>query len=280
VSITAAADARFFGGTAMVGGTNAFLIKPGTAALQWIQGIDIAETTIFSSLNEGILIQLPGGATTGPNGEAVSEIYIHENSIGGTSASSNGTYAAISVEANINDFYIYNNTFDSFSAGLAAFPSHFVKVAAGTSNFYGWWDNRFNVNTRVTADYSDGGTGVTKHIGPNFGTSSSLIVPAYGTTSNCSDSAGAAACGSAAAGSFVMDAGATAIVVSTTAVTANSQIFVFEDSSLNTRLSVTCNVTLGRHYAITARTAGVSFTLTSDAAPAANPACFGYFIVN
>ena len=105
-------------------------------------------------------------------------------------------------------------------------------------------------------------------------------ITSYNTATNCADSAGAAACGAAAAGSVVMDAAATSVVVSTTAVTANSQIIVREDSSLNTRLSVTCNTTISRIYVVTARTAGTSFTITSSAAPVTNPACLSYFIFN
>lgn len=105
----------------------------------------------------------------------------------------------------------------------------------------------------------------------------------YGTMTNCADSAGAAACGAAPAGSFVIDAGSTATVVSTTAVTANSQIFLQEDSSLNTRLSVTCNtqssLTLGA-LRVTARTAGTSFTATLEVGPTTNPMCVNYWIVN
>lgn len=101
----------------------------------------------------------------------------------------------------------------------------------------------------------------------------------YQTQSNCADSAGAAACGSAAAGAVVVDAAATTVVVSTTAVTANSEIFVQYDSSLGTRLGITCNTTAALP-AITARTAGVSFTVTVPVAPAVNPACYDYHIVN
>lgn len=105
----------------------------------------------------------------------------------------------------------------------------------------------------------------------------------YGSVTNCADSAGAAACGAAPAGSFVIDAGSTATVVSTTAVTANSQIFLQEDSSLSTRLSVTCNtqssLTLGA-LRVTARTAGTSFTATLEVGPTTNPMCVNYWIVN
>lgn len=99
-------------------------------------------------------------------------------------------------------------------------------------------------------------------------------------TGNCSSAAAPAVCGAAPAGSVVIAAAGTTVTVNTTAVTANSQIFIQEDSSLGTKLSVTCNTTLGRFYAVTARTAATSFVITTGAAPITNPACFSYFIVN
>ena len=92
----------------------------------------------------------------------------------------------------------------------------------------------------------------------------------FSTAANCADSAGAAACGAAAAGAVVIDAAATSVVVSTTAVTADSQIFITDDSSLNTRLSVTCNtqaLTVLGVPTITARTAGTSFTISIAVGP-------------
>jgi len=109
--------------------------------------------------------------------------------------------------------------------------------------------------------------------------SATFSAPTYATATNCSDSAGAAACSAAAAGSIVIDATATTVVVSTTAVTANSQIFAIFDSSLGTRLSVTCNTTVADPW-ISARTAATSFTITVASAPVTNPACYSYFIVN
>lgn len=104
----------------------------------------------------------------------------------------------------------------------------------------------------------------------------------YGTMTNCADSAGAAACGAAPAGSFVIDAGSTSTVVSTTAVTANSEIFVEYDSSLGTRLGVTCNTNraTAAFISVTARTAATSFTVTISGTLAVNPGCFSYHIVN
>ena len=94
-------------------------------------------------------------------------------------------------------------------------------------------------------------------------------------TPNCADSAGAAACGADPAGHFVIDAAATSVVVNTTAVTASSEIPLTFDSSLGTLLGVTCNTLFAAPY-ISARTAGVSFTVSIPVAPITNPACFGY----
>lgn len=110
-----------------------------------------------------------------------------------------------------------------------------------------------------------------------------ITAPLYGTTTNCADSAGAAACGSASAGAFVIDAASTSTVVSTTAVTANSQIFLQEDSSLGARLGITCNtqsILLLGAPVITARTAGASFTATIVVGPTATPMCINFRILN
>jgi hypothetical protein len=78
----------------------------------------------------------------------------------------------------------------------------------------------------------------------------------------------------------VIAAGGTTVTVNTTAVTASSQIFIQEDSSLGTKLGVTCNTATGRTYTVTSRIAGTSFQITSSAAPVTNPACLSYLIVN
>lgn len=105
----------------------------------------------------------------------------------------------------------------------------------------------------------------------------------YNTNSNCADSAGAAACAAAPTGHFVIDAATTATVVSTTAVTANSEIVLTRDDSLGVLLTVTCNtqssLVLGTPR-VTARTAGTSFTVTVDVAPTTDPLCIGYTLTN
>jgi len=100
----------------------------------------------------------------------------------------------------------------------------------------------------------------------------------YLTTTACASAGGT--CGAAPSGFVTVAAAATTVTVNTTAVTANSQIFVQEDQTLATALSVTCNTGTTRAYYVTARTAGVSFQITSSVMPVTNPACLSYHIIN
>lgn len=104
------------------------------------------------------------------------------------------------------------------------------------------------------------------------------------TTANCSSSASPAVCGAAAAGSVAIPAGTNVtLVVDTTAVTANSQIFLNEDESLGTKLGITCNSTLATvavAIPVVARTAGVSFSIEYSGTITGNSACISYFLVN
>jgi fibronectin-binding autotransporter adhesin len=107
---------------------------------------------------------------------------------------------------------------------------------------------------------------------------------AYDTASNCSSSASPAVCGSATAGSVAVPTGTNAtLVVNTTSVTANSQIFVQSDDTLGTKLGITCNSTLASlivEPVVSARTGGTSFTITISGTTTTNPVCLSYFIVN
>lgn len=141
------------------------------------------------------------------------------------------------------------------------------------------WDNSFNFLPGTNLGYDIGATG-TRVATTYQGTVNSNK---YATGSNCTSSASPAVCSAAAAGSVVIAAAATSVVVNTTAVTANSQIFVQNDSSLGTKLSVTCNtqssLVLGAPR-VTARTAATSFTITIEVGPTTNPMCLSYAIIN
>jgi hypothetical protein len=160
---------------------------------------------------------------------------------------------------------------------IAGVNSNSQGIEFGTNNTPRWHIENTGHLVAVTDNNNDiGASGATRPRTIYLATS--VNSPTYVTTTNCSSAGGT--CSSAAAGSVTIAAAGTTVTVTTTAVTANSQIFVQEDSSLGTKLGVTCNTTTGRDYTITARTAGTSFVITSSAAPVTNPACLSYFIVN
>ena len=107
-----------------------------------------------------------------------------------------------------------------------------------------------------------------------------VAVSSYRTLLNCSSASTPANCGSAPAGSFVLEVGSTTARVNTTSVTANSQILVIEDSSLGDKLRVSCNKSTGRTYTIMNRAPGLSFTVNSSFAPADHPACLSFQLLN
>ena len=147
---------------------------------------------------------------------------------------------------------------------------------AGSTTFTGIKANVTDTNSAAASLLMDLQVGAASQFSVSkAGTTTSKL---YNTATNCSSSGGT--CSAAAAGSVSIAAAATTVTVSTTAVTANSQIFIQEDSSLGTKLGVTCNTTTGRDYTVTARTAATSFVVTASAAPVTNPACLVYTIVN
>ncbi len=119
--------------------------------------------------------------------------------------------------------------------------------------------------------YSNASNVVTETISP--------VVTGDVFPSPCNSSASPSVCGSSNSGSVAVAATATTLVVNTTAVTANSQIFLLFDSSLGTRLGITCNTTVPTVYSVSARTAATSFTITATAS-ITNAACFSYSILN
>lgn len=137
-------------------------------------------------------------------------------------------------------------------------------------------NSTFNQPLRVTGDITPATDG-----GGFAGNSSFHWAGLY--LKRCTSAASPAVCSSAATGSVNLAASATAIVVNTTLVSANSTIHVTRDNSLGAALSVTCNtqssLTLGTPY-VSARTAATSFTITVDVAPTTNPLCLSYTIVN
>jgi hypothetical protein len=101
----------------------------------------------------------------------------------------------------------------------------------------------------------------------------------FGTTTNCSSTASPAVCGGSPSGSVVVPVSGATLVVDTSAVTANSQIHLTFDSSLGSRLGAICNTAI-QQPTVSARTAGISFTITLPTTVATNPVCISYTIIN
>ena len=162
------------------------------------------------------------------------------------------------------------------AAGLDAIyadsTTHGYKVSLNNGTFFNSMMNQAPSSVAITGGAIDGTT-----VGAT--TPSTVKATIYSTATNCSSSASPAVCGSAAGGSVVVAVSATTVVVDTTAVTANSQIQLTFDSSLGTKLGVTCNTTVAPPT-VSARTAGTSFTISTASAPTTNPACYSYVIQN
>ena len=103
----------------------------------------------------------------------------------------------------------------------------------------------------------------------------------YLTATVGTSSSSPAALGSAAAGHFVVAAGATTVGASTTAVTLSSDISVNLEATTPIA-GTTCNSTINSSSTpiVTSKTAGNGFLLTIASAPVTNPFCYSYSITN
>ena len=249
-------------------------------------------TIFFGATPSYIIISTPGGAgVAGPTGTGCTSL---SGDVTGPCSATvvgklNGT-SFVGTNGDLVQFGAGNTPADSGVAtsavGLKASPlSQFAattsaQLAGVLTDESGTGVVCFTINCTMTT--------------PNLGTPSALVLtnatglPAqstFNTSSNCSSAASPAVCGSAPAGSVAFPTGVTSVAlqVNTSAVTANSQIFLFSDDSLGTKLSVTCNstlATLAGGMAITARSAGVSFAVTFNGTITTNPLCVNFLVVN
>jgi hypothetical protein len=115
----------------------------------------------------------------------------------------------------------------------------------------------------------------------NHGTlpAGSLITTLEYTASECFSSASPAVCGSSIDGFVAIPAGASSVVVDTTAVTANSNIQLTFDTTKGSQLKVTCNTTPQQPY-VSGNVPGANFTISVPANFTTNPGCIGYHIKN
>lgn len=186
----------------------------------------------------------------------------------------------IETEDNTPFSIVFRNKLDA--AGTAAF----IQWAAGQYEFGSQSSTnlvagRFDVGAGTYQLFT--GTGVlalTVDASQNAAFPKNLTASTFSTTTNCSNAASPAVCGSAATGVVAVPAGATpTLQINTSAVTSVSRILLAIDESA-TIAATTCNTTLATlvQPVITARNPGVSFTIQINATLAVNPACVSYLI--
>jgi len=105
-----------------------------------------------------------------------------------------------------------------------------------------------------------------------------VSAPAYLTASDCSSVVGD--CGSAPNGKVLIAPGSNSATVWTTRVTAMSEIHIDENFSYGPLLGVSCDTTLGRHYAIAAQWPGQGFSVITDVPPTMGAACLSFSFEN
>lgn len=160
----------------------------------------------------------------------------------------------------------------------AAAGSVSINGATDTITLYGATSGSGTINATTT--------GGSIKIGSVFSvaTGGATVALKYSTSAACASGASPAVCGVNPIGFVAIPTGVNpTLQVNTSAVTASSQILLTSDDTLGTALSVTCNSTLATlvgGMAITARSAGASFTISFNGTITTNPVCLSYEILN
>lgn len=257
--------------------------------------------------NVGVGLSALNFNTTGNNNTGVGPAALLNNSTGSNNTGV-GNGALTAVTTNSNDTGVGYDALVAATGGsnsaLGQFAGYYL--VAGTSNTFvgaasGWTSATDAVISATNDTFVGQGAGPSSATqnnyltiigsGASYNCASCVVLGRatdttnmgyIGTQANCSSSASPAVCGGAAAGSVTIAVAGTTVVVDTTAVTANSAIFVYPDASLGAKLGVTCNTTVAAYSAtwISARTAGTSFTISDSGTIATNPNCYSYLVVN
>lgn len=250
-------------------------------------GTTFAMNEMDNPNNSGLCSQVSYGtnSTALLNLDDVRDIYVYGNHMLENGSSVPGiTYG--NTYGNNFQYHVYDNTngfpsnpsANTIYQGTTKLPSFYISDAgpALTGGNGSLFLGDGTIAKSPGSGFNFGGTGIS--VGNVFSTGPTQS-GSFATIVNCVSSASPAVCSSAAAGSFNLPAAATTVTVNTTAVNANSQIIITPDSSLGTRLGVTCNTTVPSNLQVSARVAATSFTITGGA-PTTNPACFNFSIIN
>lgn len=235
------------------------------------------------------LMLQPSGATA-ETGWSTSGTFLGVNSASGFG----GNFVDLHVNNAASVLSISSTGLVTTSGGVLQGTAHqfgasgTVALRTGSTGIYTWASSAaFNGTVDTVLDRSAAGV-LEINAGTAAGSSGSIKVQAYLTSTNCAGvgtvaSPSVVSCSSASAGAFACDVAASAATctINTTAVTANSEIFVQEVASEGTRLSVTCNTapTVTPAIVLATKTAGTGFTINMPTITT-NPACFVYRILN
>jgi hypothetical protein len=227
--------------------------------------------------------------TTGDTGVcrgAAGNLYISDgaSSCDSNGALTNSTQTIVGAGAASAPALLLNGSIYTGGTGTTTWPMLLVQKSGTTASTWSTSGTQLGVNavSGFAGNLIDAKVNGTSEF---IVSATGIITPvAYATATNCSSSASPAVCGSAAAGAVAIPTGVSsvALVVNTSAVTANSEIFLDSDDSL-TIAATTCNSTLATlvgGLAVTARTAGTSFTITYNGTIATNPLCVSYHVIN
>lgn len=276
----------------------------GAPSYQSAPTISAANMTNFPTLNQnttgtaasvagGVLGSIPYQSAAGttaflaPNTSTTQEV-VTETGTGSVGAAP--AYLAIGTSGATIPLLSTANTWSSAQTGTSflttnnAIGSTGVSVGSTTAILFS--NNTSYTGTKDAGiDRASAGR-VEVNNGTDGNANGQMIAAAYFTTANCASGASPAVCGSAAAGAVALPTGTgSTLVVDTTAVTSASRIVLTVDASV-TISGTTCNSTLatltGTPLAITARTPGTSFTISTGAAVviSTNPVCITYMIEN
>lgn len=283
-SLTSAAGGSFGTAAYVATGTSGGTIPLLNGNLTW-SGTQSVSTAGAAST---AAVTWTGAPFTGGNGTTTFPYLYYNSGTAPTTWSTSGTIFGINAPSGFaGDYFDFHTNGGTSVASLNTSGQLTTTGAVTSSNSY--------LNTSNTGSYATGTSSDTAWCRNAAGvweastsrtcnSSGSLLVTGmtastYATGTNCSSSASPAVCAAAASGSVAVPASGTTLVVDTTAVTANSQILLTFDSSLGTKLSVTCNTTINQP-SVSARTAATSFTITMSGSITTNPDCISYMIIN
>lgn len=198
---------------------------------------------------------------------------------GGNALGTTGTMFGVNIGGNSNAPFLFNPSSGSQKFVALNVGPQIAQTSTASGDYTALQVNVTETGVlgtnKLLADFQVGNT--SKFKVDDIGNTTSTL---YSTATNCSNAAAPAVCVAAPSGVVAVPTGTNpTLTINTTAVTANSRIFLQIDESA-TIAATTCNTTLSTlvQPVVTARVANTSFSIQIGAIIATNPACVSYLI--